>query len=58
MCAQAELSLSDPLSFDGTSLGLHGLRPSVCMTERAAVPRALLKPVLHFARIPCKLVAS
>ena len=41
MCAQAELSLSGPSSFDGTSLGLHGLRPSVCMTERAAVPKAL-----------------
>ena len=45
VCAQAELSLSGPSSLDGISLGLHGLRPSVCMTERAAVPKALLKPV-------------
>ena len=52
MCAQAELSLSGPSSFDGTSLGLHGLRPSVCMTEGAAVPKALLKSVSHFARMP------
>ena len=45
ICAQAELSLSGPSSFDGTSLGLHGLKLWVCLTERAAVPKALLKPV-------------
>ena len=32
LCAQAELSLRGPSSFDGTSLGLHGLH------DRATVP--------------------
>ena len=30
MCAQAELSLSGPSSFDGTSLDLHGLPDRAC----------------------------